>query len=306
MSLSAESPIVPFYLLYPLAAAIVYSLGSIFIKRALKEGATMDQSFHLTNLILGVLFLPLLFLEKETINWAESWKVILMGASFFVGTWLTFVGLKRGDVSLVTPIMGTKVVFVAIALVAIMDRSPSMALWIASLLTAVGILVMGWGDIKGGKALFFTIFITLCAAALFGICDVLVSWWSADFGAMTFLALGALGVTLGTVVMWICQGRPSLSVPRPGRLWAWGGGVCIGIQAIAMGLSLSFIDDATGINVIYASRGLWVIVLVVVLGSWLGNREHKKQGLAFLWRVAGTVLLTSAVVIAVLDRMNAQ
>lgn len=296
----------PLYLFFPLAAAIVYALGSIFIKRALKEGATMDQTFHYTNLILGALFLPLLIFERDAVRWDEGWKVIFMGTAFFVGTWLTFVAIRRGDVSLVTPIMGTKVVFVAISLVVLTDHPPGAALWIASLLTALGIFVMGWGDIRGGKALYFTIFITLCASAMFGVCDALVNEWSADFGAMTFLALGSLGVSLGTVVMWLFQKRPSLKLPVSARFWVWGAGFLIGIQAITMGISLSYLDDATGINVIYASRGLWVIVLVVAFGTVLGNREHKKQGLAFLWRVGGTLLLTAAIVIAVLDRMNPQ
>ena len=47
---------------------------------------------------------------------------------------------------------------------------------------------------------------------------------------------------------------------------------------------------------------LWVIALVVVFGRFLGNSEHRDTGRAFLWRVAGTLLLTVAIVIAVMDR----
>ncbi|HQZ29126.1 MAG TPA: hypothetical protein PK648_13330, partial [Verrucomicrobiales bacterium] len=61
-------------------------------------------------------------------------------------------------------------------------------------------------------------------------------------------------------------------------------------------------QDATRINVLYASRGLWVIVLLVVFGPILGNSEHRDSGRGFLWRVAGTVILTVAIVIAVADR----
>ena len=46
-------------------------------------------------------------------------------------------------------------------------------------------------------------------------------------------------------------------------------------------------------------------MLVVVFGSKLGNSEHREQGGAFLWRVTGTVILTVAIVIAVIDRANA-
>lgn len=292
----------PVYLLLPLAAAIVYALGSIVIKRGLALGVTMDQSFHITNLFVGLVFLPLLFFEQKEIEWLLIWKPIVMGIVFFLGNWLTFEGIKRGDVSLVTPIMGTKVVWVAIGLVVLTGQVPSTALWVAAVMTAVGIFVMGLGDLKGGSHLVLTVSLTLSSAALFGICDVLVSWWSADFGAPTFLAIGSITVALLSITLLAFRRQTSLVLPPLLRKWAWWGGFLIGLQAIAMGMSLSLFRDATGINVVYASRGLWVIVLVVVLGPILGNSEHRESGRAFWWRVFGTVILTTAIVIAVIDR----
>ena len=58
----------PVYLLIPLVSAIVYALGSILVKRALKEGVSMDQTFHITNFMVGVGFLPFFFLETT-----EKW-----------------------------------------------------------------------------------------------------------------------------------------------------------------------------------------------------------------------------------------
>lgn len=294
----------PYYLLLPLVAAIIYSLGSIVIKRALKEGVTMDQSFHITNLVLGLMFLPLLLLERSTVDWAQVWKPVLMGVAFFVGNWLSFQGIKRGDISLVTPLMGTKVVFVALGVVILTGKVPSVPLWIAAFFTAVGIFVMGIPNFKQGRHLYFTVGVTLASAAVFGVSDVLVSWWAADFGALTFLSVSSMSVVFFTTVLWLIQKRPSMKLKRGQKSWAWWAGILVGIQAIGMGIALSFFDDATGINVVYASRGLWAIVLVVFLGTALGNREHKDSGKAFWWRIIGTVILTVAIVIAVVDRSN--
>lgn len=295
----------PSYFLLPLAGAIIYALGSIIVKRGLKDGVTMDQSFHLTNLVLAGMFLPLLFFERSQVDWSLIWKPLVMGATFFAGNWLTFLGIKRGDVSLVTPLMGTKVVFVALGVVLLTGQSPSVPLWVAAALTTLGIFVMGLADLKGGSHLAFTVLVTLSSAMIFGICDVLVSWWSADFGTPTFLAVGTSSVAFYTLIMWLLQGRPGI-FPRKGvRRWAVGGAVMIGLQAIVMGVALSIFHNATGINVVYASRGLWVIILVVVFGSFLGNSEHRDNGRYFLWRVAGTVILTVAVIIAVMDRAPA-
>ncbi len=295
----------PLYLLIPLGAAIVYALGSILIKRALKEGATMDQTFHITNFMVGLVFLPFLLLETKEIDWSQVAKPITMGAVFFAGNWLTFVGLKRGDVSLVTPIMGTKVVFVAIGTVVLTGTMPSGPLWFAAFLTALGIFLMGVADLRGGNKVAFTVAITLTSACMFGICDVLVSWWSAAFGAPTFLAIGSIVVALISLLMWMLQGRPGLRLAKERRSWAWWAAFLIGIQAIAMGVALSYFNDATGVNVVYASRGLWTIVLVVVFGVALGNSEFRDTGKAFLWRVVGTIILTVAIVIAVIDRSQA-
>lgn len=296
----------PLYLLFPLGAAVVYALGSICIKRALKEGASMDQTFHVSNFVLGAMFLPLAFFEKQAVDWSLIWEPLVMGIVFFVGNWLTFVGLRRGDVSLVTPLMGTKVVFVALGITLLTGRDLSPALWLAAILTTVGILAMGGADFAKGRHLAFTIVVALASAAFFGLNDTLVNWWAPGFGPLTFLALGSGLVALFSAMLWLGQGRPSLRLPRSAGKWAWLGALCIALQAILIGVSLAFYPDATGINVVYASRGLWVIVLVVVLGAVLGNSEHRETGRGFLWRVGGTVILTAAIVIAVIDRARAE
>jgi len=293
---------VPIYLLLPFFAAIVYALGSISIKRALSDGVVVGQSFHLSNVVLGLVFLPLFFLGLAKIDWAIVWKPVAMGTAFFIGHWLTFGAIRRGDVSLVTPLMGTKVVFVALGVVVLSGVMPSASLWIAAFLTTLGIFVMGLGDLKGGSRLAFTIGVTLASALVFGVSDVFVATWARGFGAMPFLAVGSATVAAWSLVMWLCQGRPVFFPKGPGSGWAWAGAIFIAVQAMVMGIGLALFDDATGINIVYASRGLWVIALVVIFGKWLGNREHRDQGRGFLWRIAGTLLLSVAIVIAVMDR----
>lgn len=295
----------PIYLLLPLAAAIIYALGSIIIKRALKEGVTMDQSFHLTNLVLGVLFLPFFFFGRGAFDWSQAGKPLMIGAAFFFGHWLTFIAIRRGDVSFVTPLMGTKVVFVAIGVVLLTGHIPSVPLLIAAVLTTIGIFVMGLADLKGGSHLAYTVLVTLASALVFGLFDVLVSWWAPEFGGLTLVALGMGLVPVFTMILWLFQGRPALMPDRKAAKWAWWGAGMIALQAITMGIGLTFFNDATGVNVVYASRGLWVIVLLVVFGRILGNSERHETGRGFLWRIGGTLILTIAIIIAVADRAAA-
>ncbi len=263
----------------------------------------MDQSFHITNWVVALLFLPLFLFENQTVNWSLIWMPLVMGVIFFFGTWTTFLGIRIGDVSLVTPLMGTKVVFVAIGVVVTMGQMPSNSLWLAAIFTTLGIFLMGWRDFRSkATGMTFAILITLLSAALFGFSDVLVTWWANDFGPMAFLTMSTLSVALCSFIMWIIQGRPGFSMPAAARKPTVLAGILIGLQAIGMGIALSFFDDATGINVVYASRGLWAIVLIGLFGVWLGNHERHTSGKTFWWRAVGTLFLTAAVIIAVLDR----
>lgn len=293
----------PWYLLLPLCAAAIYALSSVLIKRGLAEGVGMTQSFHWTNLAVAAVFAPLLLLETGEVRWELIAHPLLVTVAFFLGTWLTFLSIRLGDVSLVTPLMGTKVVFVAVGVVVLAGDMPATALWIAAGLTALGIFLMGAGDFgKKAAGHASAVATALLSAAIFGVCDVLVRMWSAEFGAMTFLALSSIGVGAISAVVWLAQGRPSLRLPVGGRKFALYGALLVGVQAVMMGLALSYYDDATGINVAYASRGLWVIVLIGMVGPRFGNHERHSSGRSFAWRVAGTALLTAAIVLAVMTR----
>ncbi|MCB1063334.1 MAG: hypothetical protein KDN20_10490 [Verrucomicrobiae bacterium] len=293
----------PWYLLLPLSAAALYAFSSLLIKRGLSEGVTMTQSFHLTNFAVGLVFTPLLFLETGEVHWDLVLHPILVTIAFFLGTWLTFLSIRLGDVSLVTPLMGTKVVFVAIGVVVFAGSVPPLALWIAAALTATGVFLMGAGDF-GKKAVGHATAVStaLLSAAIFGVCDVMVRMWAAEFGAMTFLALSSIGVALISATLWLIQGRPSLILPIGARSATLAGASIVGVQAVLMGLALSYHDDATGINVAYASRGFWAILFVGWIGPKFGNHERHASGRAFGWRIAGTVLLTAAIVLAVVAR----
>ena len=297
----------PWYLLLPLCSAALYSFSSLLTKRGLQHGSTMAQAFHVSNFAVGIAFAPLLLLETEPVRWDLIHQPLLVTGAYFLGTWLTFIAIQKGDVSLVTPLMGTKVVFVALSMVLLAGRMPVPILWIAAALTAAGVFLMGAGDF-GEKAHGHAgaVAAALISSGIFGVCDVWVSMWSQPFAAMTFLAISSMGVGVISLVLWLLQGCPSLKMAPgtpAGPFVVWGAAV-LGIQAVAMGLALSYFDDATGINVAYASRGLWAILIVALVGPFFGNHERHASGRAFRWRVAGTVLLTVAVVLAVVARSH--
>ena len=54
--------------------------------------------------------------------------------------------------------------------------------------------------------------------------------------------------------------------------------------------------NAAPLNVIYASRGLWSVLLVWRCGHWVQSREQDLGGRVLAWPLAGAGLLMSAIV----------
>ena len=55
---------------------------------------------------------------------------------------------------------------------------------------------------------------------------------------------------------------------------------------------------------VYATRGMWSLAVVALLGPLLGNRERHESGKAYGIRILAAVLLMAGVVCAVIARMN--
>ena len=171
----------PWYLLVPFVSALLYALSTIFLKRGMKDGASALYSFHVSNLIIGLCYLPLILLEKQSIAWSQIHYPLLTGAAFFIGSWFTFIAIHRGDVSLVTPLMGSKVIFVALFALILAAQPPPTTLVFASVLSAVGIAVMGARDFAHSSHAAFTICFALISSAVFAICDIFVRKWAPGF-----------------------------------------------------------------------------------------------------------------------------
>ncbi len=290
------------HLLLPLFAAVLYAASSLVFKRAFEEGANTRQSFHWSNWIAAVAFLPFLFLEPQRVDWTLVWQPVLVGFFCLLGTLCTFAAIRRADVSLVTPLMGTKVVFVAVATTLLVHEPLRPSLWVAAALTTAGVLVLGWRDLQAGpQRRASAILLTLASCALFGVADVLLQHYAAGFGKFAFMSCLTLAVALFAGVFLPWERAPVLSLPGKSRRWLMAGCLILSVQGAMMGISLGFFHDATAVNICYSTRGFWSLVLVWFAGAWFGNVERAATDRAtFFTRAAGTVLLTVALVLAML------
>lgn len=291
---------VPYYLLLPFLAAFVFALGNVFQKRAFHEGAGVMTAFALNNLVLGLAFLPLLAWSHDPIPRPLLWQPLVAGSAFFLGSIAGLLALRVGDVSLVTPLLGTKVILVA-ALSSVVFRHPlHPGQAIAAALTTLGVFVMGMTDFHPRRRLGVTTGLATLCSLCFAVCDTLIQQWSWAFGIGNFVPLlfGTLALLALGIIAW--QGRELLRVPPAAWKWLAAAGAATVIQAMLVTFSIAFWRDATGVNVVYALRGLWGLALVWAVGHWFGNTERRDVGArAMGFRLAGAGLILVAVLLAI-------
>jgi drug/metabolite transporter (DMT)-like permease len=296
----------PWYLLLPLVAAVGYAIASLLLKKALNEGAHPMACFHINNWVSSLMFLPLALFETQPVSWQQWFVPVGLGGLFFTGSWFTFIAMQRGDVSLVTPVLGSKVVFVALSSSLLIAGSMKPLMWVAAIITTAGIFLMSATDFKTpkGARLAGPVVMALISAAFFALADVLLQMWAPAFGPKTFLALlaGTTGA-LSLLTMTLLPKSPPVPWNRATQ-WSLGGSILIAVQAIILSLALAFYHDAIGVNVVYATRGIWSLAVVALLGPLLGNRERHDSGRAYGIRIVAATLIMAGVACAVIARMG--
>ena len=89
--------------------------------------------------------------------------------------------------------------------------------------------------------------------------------------------------------------NPNQPTPIKARKWMVAGGVATGLQAMLITLTIGFLGAATEVNILYASRGLWAMILVVTIGPMIGLKpEGSSMKYGWILRVSGACLLFMA------------
>jgi drug/metabolite transporter (DMT)-like permease len=284
------------YLLAPLVSALIYPFASLFLKRAIGEGGGLLRTAFLSNIVLFAVFLPALLFNQTAPQWSHIGWPLLAGLCFFGGQVFTFLAIRAGDVSLQAPLMGIKVIFVALFSFFLKPDEVPPLLWVGSALTAMAIFLLGGASLKALLENSRTVLWSLIACACFGGSDSLAGYRSADFGRIPFIIVMVTVVAIGSLALVPFFSAPLKDIPRHARNLAMLGGLAIGLQGIILNLSLAFLGQATAMNIVYSTRALWGVLLVWLLGHKLGNHEAAERGHAVMTRrLAGACLLSAAV-----------
>lgn len=285
----------PAYLL-ALSAGFFYSISAVLCKRGLELGAGTLRSLIFSNLVMSLCFVPYPFFAEIELSVRDLLTGSCLGFLFFSAQFFCFLALREGDASLMTPIMGSKPIFVALFLMltGLSTQAPSIETWIAAILATFAVALIGWPSSKS-RTSYRGLILALCAAAGFGLLDSLVPHFThkSDPFNILFCVFGTVGAFSLFLIPW-SEGK--LIPYRPASdLWMWASAFPMGAQAVLMSMAIGLYRVPTEANVFYSCRGLWAVLLVACLGKAIGLKEGKSHSSIFLRRLIGATALALGV-----------
>ena len=275
-----------------LAAGFLYACSALLCKRGLELGSGTLRSLVFSNIFMSACFIPYPFLAEKKLSLEFILSGFLLGILFFLSQMLCFLSLRRGDASLMTPIMGTKPVFVAffVVLFNLVPNEITISTWVAVGLSTLSIGLIGWPS-KGSVFSIQGLLLAVAGAAGFGLLDSLVPYFThnSDPFFLLFIVFGSVGLISIIIIPWT---EGSFLPYRKGTdIWMWLSALPMGGQAICMSMAIGLYQVPTEANIFYAGRGFWSVILVVIFGGWLGLNEGHSSASLFLRRMIGALLL---------------
>jgi drug/metabolite transporter (DMT)-like permease len=284
----------PVSIVIPLCSAVGYTFAAMMLKRAMDGGHPWRVLF-IVNLIGACLFQAWLLRGGEAFTSANVTHAVLAGTAFFIGQVLTFVAISRGDISIATPVLGTKVVFVALMVFLAGGEHLGWKLWAATFLTTLALALLGGEWQANRERLLVSVAFSFLASVAFAATDVMQQLWvpALGFGHFAPVMFATVGILSFTLIPFFSA--PLRQMPRPMVLWAFAGGALLTIQAMGIAYCIALYHEVTVTNVLYNTRGLWSVALVWVVGHWFANAEKHVGRAIMTRRLIGALILLAAV-----------
>ncbi len=277
-------------------------LGMMLVKEAIRRGASPWTGTFLGNLWLAVIWVGVGVVRGEVIP-LEVWTAAgVVGGLFLLGQVFTYLAFQYGDVSVATPVFGVKVLLVAVLTAVATSTAVPAAVWAGGAMASAGIVLIQWaGPQSRGdrRRQWLTILLAFSAAFSLTVFDVALQAWARDWSGYAFLP-----VLFGSAGLLSCGLLPFVDSPRRiaeigATKWMLGGTLLMAAQATGMCFSLAEFGDAPRVNIVYALRGLWGVILAWLFARQFGAAEAFLERAVMIRRLLGAILLTAAVLLAI-------
>jgi drug/metabolite transporter (DMT)-like permease len=283
----------------PSVCAFTYVVAAMMLKRASALGVGPWRIGFLANWAMFLLFLPWALLQPgSTAPLPDTfWQPAVNGLLFLGGQVFIFLALQEGDVSVTTPVMGTKVIMVALLSLALRAGDVSWQLWAAALLSTAAVALLHLGEPRSGRTrVARTVFLAGLSALTYSIGDVLLQKWAGAWGSGRYLGLMFFCAAICSFAFVPFFRAPLASIDR--RAWGWtaGGALVLSATNMGIGIAIAVWRAATVVNILYSVRGLVSVAMVWAVGHWFVNEEQHLTPRVFRARLAGAGLMFAAIV----------
>ena len=297
----------PLHLLLPLLASLLLVCGLLCIKRATMHGVTSWTVTFLANEWAAIVF-STLWLTGGTMQPVSLWwQPAIIASLYILGQIFMFSAIQRGDVSVATPVFGIKVVLVAFLVTQFFGQPLSSMVWVGAVLATIGIGLVQWtppGDEeepaanKQRSSTVMTVVLAVLSASSFATFDVLVQKWAPAWGAGRFLPMVYWMVAILSLGFLPAFQSDKLKAPAI-RNVLLPGTLLIALQAVCIVFTLATFGDAARVNVVYALRAVWGVLLAWLVAITWGGNEATLPRRVMVLRFVGAGLLTVAVILVV-------
>ncbi len=287
-------------LLLPFLAAVLFTFSALFLKRSAELGTDLWRTAFVSNFLNAALFCALLWMDAPPVRWQLIWQPFCIAVCLFAGLIAQFVAFEKGDVTIALPVLGLKVVGVALLVPFFTEDHVDSRGWCAAVLSVAGIALLNRRhQSTASRNVGMTVFTAGLTAAAFAVFDVLVQRWGPVWGAGRLLPVVYAFNALFSCALIPKFRAPLFSLQRQTLRWLVPGALLLGGQAILFVGTLAVYGKAAVANVIYSSRGLLSVAVVWMAGHWFQNTERDLGPRVLLWRLSGAVLMLSAIILVI-------
>jgi len=288
----------PIHLFLPLISSLFVIFALLYLQRAQSAGISAWTTLVGLNWACALVYPPLLLLGGE-VHPELLYQPAIVGGLFLLGQFCVLLSIRWGDVSISAPVQGVKVLMVPALGALFLSAEISPTIWWSAARALVGIVLVQAKKGQGSRAqITASIAFAILAALCMSVFDLLLQQWAQAWGSGTFLPVSFTfaGLFAIPLIPWTDSPKRIRELKMTKVLLI--GCLLMAVQSIGMTFTLAQFGDATRVNIVYSLRGLWGVLLTWLLAEQFGATAGMDNRVMKM-RLAGAVLLTIAVVVAV-------
>lgn len=292
------------FLLVGLSSGFAHSIYSAFSKALLNNRIREPFLLFLYINVIQALITPLLwFFITPQLPSPGGWTPLLASCATCTAAYLfLYMALHRGDASSVMPIMGSKVIFAGLLAIPMLGEKHTWQVYIAVVLVAVAIAILGYSPSKGGSVKFPLMPVALMTACsiIFGFTDIFIKRAIVFVDSFNFMIYYnfVVGVLSLSVIPYIRKKRVPLGLRGRDLQLSICAAVAIVAATLLYVILLKMGDGVVIPNILQSTRGIFIVLISAILthrGSTLLETQSKK---VYMLRLAASILIIVSIWIA--------